>query len=253
MGRALARVIMTWAKEEEIKRGLMKKEVLMPKEEERLKTPQSTPPPAADVQQPQPEQQAQEDVHADIVNAVDDVMAQPPFVQTVSSYDPGKVYLFEKSNDYDALIAFTDTLQKTGSGLLMTSLSSQTILRFLPPHIIAEIASGYQVQGRSRTDFRLLYFSEKGDSETTIMPSNIERVVTSMEQYASEDRNGVILIDGIETIIKATSISTLAGLIAGMRIRLGTRCTLILGVGRSSFNERDVKSIEKECDVIVRR
>jgi hypothetical protein len=207
----------------------------------------------------------QDDLHDDIVNAVDEVISQPDVppeppagpepdvLQTISELAPGKIYLYEKGNDYDALITFTDQLQRMGSGLLITSLASQIILRFLPPNIIAEIAGGYQVQGRQRTDFRLLYFSDKGDSETTVRPSNIERVLSTIEQYATQTRNGVILMDGVESMLKATSVSSFASLVASLKIRLGPQCSLILGLDKNSLNERDLKFIEKECDFIVRR
>jgi ERCC4-type nuclease len=269
IGKALARVIITWAKEEELKRGLTKKVVQAPKEEERLKTAQPAPvtPVMAQPEQPQ-EQPPQEGVHDEILSAVDDVMSQPepppppdyveptpPFevVQTVSSFQPGTIYLFEKSSEYDALIAFTSTLQLINSGLLMTALPSQTILRFLPPHVIAEIAGGYHSEGRPRVDFKLLYFSDKEESETNLRPSNIERLLASVDQYAAEPRDGIILIDGIDTIAKATSLSTLASMIAGIKVRIGIRCSLVLGVGRSAFDEKDLKQVENGCDVVVRR
>jgi len=264
IGKALAKVIISWAKEEEIKRGL-KKEASKPVEEEKVKgTPSERPEsgvqtqslqggsPASEVQG---EAQVEGEIHEDIISAVEGIIGEsgtPPVVARIDQIERGKIYLYEKEREYDAIQAFAEFILKYKAVLMITTLASQVVMRFIPPRIIAQIAAGYKKEGEM-IDFRLFYLSDKWESDTYIRINDIDRVVSVVEQFSSEcGGEGIIMIDGIDGVLRRTGVDGITRMIACLRGCTGGSPVMI-GIDKKDINEQDLYAVERCCDFIVRR
>jgi isoleucyl-tRNA synthetase len=98
---------------------------------------------------------------------------------------------------------------------------------------------------------KIFWLSNIG-KEDTIRPRNLEKLSLSMEQFLAKDKQGVILLSGIEYLITNNNFLTVLRLIQSLRDQVAiTNSILIIPVNPHILEQNQLKLLEREVDVIL--
>jgi archaellum biogenesis ATPase FlaH len=100
-------------------------------------------------------------------------------------------------------------------------------------------------------DIKIFWLSNIG-KEDTIRPRNLEKLSLSMEQFLAKDKQGVILLSGIEYLVTNNNFLTVLRLIQSLRDQVAiSNSILIIPVNPHILEQNQLKLLEREVDVIL--
>jgi isoleucyl-tRNA synthetase len=100
-------------------------------------------------------------------------------------------------------------------------------------------------------DIKIFWLSNIG-KEDTIRPRNLEKLSLSMEQFLGKDKQGVILLSGIEYLVTNNNFLTVLRLIQSLRDQVAiSNSILIIPVNPHILEQNQLKLLEREVDVIL--
>ncbi len=100
-------------------------------------------------------------------------------------------------------------------------------------------------------DTKIYWLSNIG-KEDTVRPKNLEKLSLLMEQFLARDKEGVILLSGIEYLITNNNFITVLRLIQSLRDQVAvSNSILIIPVNPSILDGSQLNHLEREVDVIL--
>jgi isoleucyl-tRNA synthetase len=100
-------------------------------------------------------------------------------------------------------------------------------------------------------NIKIFWLSNIG-KEDTIRPRNLEKLSLSMEQFLAKDKQGVILLSGIEYLVTNNNFLTVLRLIQSLRDQVAiSNSILIIPVNPHILEQNQLKLLEREVDVIL--
>src|SRR5881409_512425 len=160
---------------------------------------------------------------------------RPPISATAThELTPGRSYLVEEERPARAFRLLTDFLGGGGSGLVITRTNPKRVR-----------------QAHDLPTERVLWLTDReGSAEETIAPA-LERIVYEIEAFMGKQTRGAILLDGIEYLVSNRSFDAVLMFVRRLLDAISeSRYAFIISVGPATLKEQELKTLEREMEVI---
>ncbi len=161
----------------------------------------------------------------------------PPGPMVLSSrLKPGHSYLVEEEKPTLSLRILADLTRGDRPGLFITRKNPRTLVEDFQ----LENAQGFWLVADTRTS----------GTAQTLMPS-LEMILLRVEGFIRANPRGAILIDGVEFLVDTNNFNSVLGFLrrAVDMVSRGEQI-LLVSVSPKTLHEREVKSLEREMDVL---
>ena len=147
---------------------------------------------------------------------------------------PGRSYLIEEERPARAFRLLTDFLGGGGSGLVITRTNPKRVR-----------------QAHDLPTERVLWLTDReGSAEETIAPA-LERIVYEIEAFMGKQTRGAILLDGIEYLVSNSSFDAVLMFVRRLLDAISeSRYAFIISVGPATLKDQELKTLEREMEVI---
>src|SRR2546429_5157908 len=98
---------------------------------------------------------------------------------------------------------------------------------------------------------RVLWLTDReGSAEETIAPT-LERIVYEIEDFMGKQTRGAILLDGIEYLVSNSSFDAVLMFVRRLLDAISeSRYAFIISVGPATLKDQELKTLEREMEVI---
>jgi archaellum biogenesis ATPase FlaH len=156
---------------------------------------------------------------------------EEPKLEEGAALEPSFTYLIKEEKSDRSYSMFVEALERGMKGYCIT--------RDYP----LKVRSKYNLG-----DTPIVWLSNIG-KENSLRPKDLEKLSFSLEQFLS-DKNGVILLDGLEYLITNNSFLTVLRFIQSLRDQVAIHhSVLMLAVNPSTLDPHELNLLEKEVDV----
>ncbi len=147
---------------------------------------------------------------------------------------PGRSYLIEEERPARAFRLLTDFLGGGGSGLVITRTNPKRVR-----------------QAHDLPTERVLWLTDReGSAEETIAPA-LERIVYEIEDFMGKQTRGAILLDGIEYLVSNSSFDAVLMFVRRLLDAISeSRYAFIISLGPATLKDQELKTLEREMEVI---
>jgi len=165
----------------------------------------------------------------------DERVDRPPISATAThELTPGRSYLVEEERPARAFRLLTDFLGGGGSGLVITRTNPKRVR-----------------QAHDLPTERVLWLTDReGSAEETIAPA-LERIVYEIEDFMGKQTRGAILLDGIEYLVSNSSFDAVLMFVRRLLDAISeSRYAFIISLGPATLRDQELKTLEREMEVI---
>ena len=90
------------------------------------------------------------------------------------------------------------------------------------------------------------------DGENTIKPRDLEKISLVVEQFSSENRGGIIMLDGVEYLAVNNTFISVLKLIQALRdLSAINNTTLLIPILKDAFEKHQINMLEREVDGVL--
>ncbi|HYS99847.1 MAG TPA: DnaA/Hda family protein [Thermoplasmata archaeon] len=158
----------------------------------------------------------------------------PSVVDENRDLQPGRSYLIEEDRPAVAFRLFARFLGGRSSGLVITRTNPKRVRETV------DVSAG-----------RILWLTDReGSAEETIAPA-LERIVYEIEDFMSKHPRGAVLLDGIEYLVSNNSFDAVLKFVRRLLDAVSeSHYAFIISLGAATLKEQELKTLEREMDVI---
>ncbi len=151
--------------------------------------------------------------------------------KTIATIEPSSAYLIMEEKPDNAFRLMKNEVSRGRTGFCVT--------RSYP----LKVRSKYDL-----TETPMVWLSNVG-KDNSIRPKDLEKLSMRLQQFLSEEKEGVVLIEGIEYLITNNSFLTVLKFIQSLRDMVAiSGASLLLVVNPSTMEPNELKLLEKEVD-----
>lgn len=146
----------------------------------------------------------------------------------------GRSYLVEEDRPDRAYTLLTNAVAGGKSGLLITRTNPRRVREQFPLHAV-----------------KVLWLTDReGSQEETIAPA-LERIVYEIEGFMSKDRQGAVMLDGLEYLVSNNSFDAVLRFVRRLVDTVSEgHFTFLISLGPATVKEQELKMLEREMDVV---
>ncbi|MCD1296159.1 hypothetical protein CUJ83_14240 [Methanocella sp. CWC-04] len=147
-------------------------------------------------------------------------------------FDPGFIYLFDKSVDGRYMEIFADQVKHNIQGLCISRKNPKNIR---------------QMYGLEKTPVVWLNSSDSVAGENCIKPDNLTGLTATLHKFLMEAEDGIILLDGMEYLMTRNSYESLLKFIHFINDRvMQSRCRVFFCIDTLALDERQYHILRSE-------
>ena len=115
---------------------------------------------------------------------------------------------------------------------------------------LAIVRFNHSTLGYSREGVKFIWLSES-EGENCINPSDIEDLYNEIREFFKKQKEGVVLLQGIDYIISGTNFKTLLRILRLLKDEISSRSNLIIvSFNQDLLNKEEAEKLKSEFNII---
>ncbi len=146
---------------------------------------------------------------------------------------PGHCYLIEEEKPTYSNVLLGRMMAENYRGLIITRMNPK------------------RIRDDFEKDPRILWLTDKDSSMEKTIPPSLEMIIHKIQEFISEEGNGMVVLDGIQYLISSTNFDSVLRFLRSIIDEMSeSKCIFAVSISPETMKEQEISIMEREMEVL---